>query len=106
MGKLLHFPKPKRDNKKHKKERKVLGDLLLGISDYRQFCRLSDWSFTEPKNIIIFRAMREIFHNEEDLDLVTLCDELVSNGRLEKAGGAAYIYSLTDSIFDESPSIS
>jgi replicative DNA helicase len=46
----------------------------------------------------IYRAVRELFEAGEKVDLVTVCDQLKRAGRLDNAGGQAYVAGLVDEI--------
>ena len=52
--------------------------------------------FYSQQNQIIYKAMVSLFTRDIKCDTLTLISELSKSGELEKAGGAAYIASLTD----------
>lgn len=79
-------------------EKATIGALLLdwsAVNDVVQFLRADD--FYSPQNKVIFESLMHIFTaGGVRGDILTLIDDLTKAGNLEKAGGAAYISSLTD----------
>jgi replicative DNA helicase len=63
----------------------ILIDLQLGPDD-----------FYRPRHGLIFRAMIRLKEKAEPeaIDAITVCDDLRREGKLEEAGGAAYVHSL------------
>jgi replicative DNA helicase len=76
-------------------EQSVLGGLLL---DNRLFFELADKLFEEDfyraDHRLIFRAITELVQANKPCDFVTLSEHLRHQGRLEEAGGVAYLGSL------------
>lgn len=82
-------------------ESATLGALLLNFSvdlldEVQQYVRPDD--FFKGAHQIIFRSITGLHEKGEGIDILTLTGELQSRGELEKAGGAAYIASLTSRV--------
>ena len=80
-------------------EEAVLGALLLNwgaMSDV--ISKLKPERFYATRNQIIFEALTKLFAKNIQGDTISLLNELTVEGNLEKAGGAAYIASLTDTV--------
>ena len=80
-------------------EQAVLGALLLNwgaMSDV--ISKLKPERFYATRNQIIFEALTKLFAKNIQGDTISLLNELTVEGNLEKAGGAAYIASLTDTV--------
>ena len=78
-------------------EQATLGALLLdwsSVNDVVQYLRADN--FYSPQNQVIFESLMHLFTAGIRGDLLTLIDDLKKNGNLEKAGGIAYVSSLTD----------
>ncbi|MCF7949862.1 MAG: replicative DNA helicase, partial [Spirochaetia bacterium] len=88
------------DNLRHTDaERATLGAVLLNsvaLETVSKHVEPSD--YYEPKHSIIFSAIRDLQQEGTRADLLTLTDKLSEDGNLERAGGAAYISGLTDSV--------
>ncbi len=81
-------------------ERAILGAILLNEEAYDSVSQLVGASdFYHPANAEIFTAISKMKENASGfaVDIVTLVDYLKKTDRLEKAGGIAYVSSLTDS---------
>jgi replicative DNA helicase len=78
-------------------EQATLGALLLDwscVSDVVSYLR-SD-NFYSQQNQVIFDSLMHLFSSGIKGDLLTLIDDLTKTGKLEAAGGIAYVSSLTD----------
>jgi len=78
-------------------EQAVLGALLMNwsaMSDVVSILRPD--RFYSLQNQVIYSAMTTLFGNSVQGDTIALINELTRTGNLEKAGGPAYIASLTD----------
>ena len=78
-------------------EQATLGALLLdwsSVNDVVQYLRADN--FYSPQNQVIFESLMHLLTAGIRGDLLTLIDDLKKNGNLEKAGGIAYVSSLTD----------
>ncbi|MCL2433638.1 MAG: replicative DNA helicase [Clostridia bacterium] len=77
-------------------EQSVLGAMLISsdaVADVMAALREED--FYQPAHQAIFDAIRGLYAVGQPVDLVTLCDVMQRHGRLEGAGGAAYIAGLS-----------
>jgi len=80
-------------------EQAVLGALLLNwgaMSDV--ISNLRPERFYSPQHQVIYGALQVLFSKNVQGDTLSLINELTLEGNLEKAGGAAYIASLTDTV--------
>ena len=81
-------------------EQAVLGALLLNwseaIADVVSYLRPD--RFYSVQNQVIFDAMLKLYNLNKTCDSITLVNQLTIDNNLEKAGGAAYIASLTDTV--------
>ena len=80
-------------------EQAVLGALLLNwgaMGDVISFLRAD--RFYSLQNQVIFDAMVKLFSQNATGDTISLINELTIEGKLEQAGAAAYIASLTDTV--------
>lgn len=77
-------------------ERATLGALLLNPDSISQVVRLirAD-DFYDNANQLVFHAILTLYTKGKKADLITLSDELKLSGRLEAAGGPAYVANLT-----------
>ena len=57
--------------------------------------KLSEDDFYQESHKYILRAMQAVFNSRKPVDLVTVADQLESEGSLEKAGGIVYLTDLT-----------
>lgn len=55
-------------------------------------------SFYDPKHTIIFSAISSLYESGEPIDTVSVYEELKKEGKVDLAGGAAYISKLTQDI--------
>lgn len=55
-------------------------------------------SFYDPKHAIIFSAISSLYESGEPIDTVSVYEELKKEGKVDLAGGAAYISKLTQDI--------
>ncbi|MBR4811690.1 MAG: hypothetical protein IKZ68_01075, partial [Bacilli bacterium] len=81
-------------------ERSVLGAILMeaGLaSSTLTSLREEDFSGEDPRNILVFRAMKELDAHNKPIDAQTLVDQLVNMGVLEDAGSTDYIMELLQS---------
>ena len=80
-------------------EQAVLGALLLNWSAMAEVVSLLRADrFYSLQNQVIFDAMLKLYTKNATGDTISLINELTVEGNLEKAGGAAYIASLTDTV--------
>jgi replicative DNA helicase len=77
----------------------VLGALLIEKEAHLKInCKLQPEHFYNEKHKIIYQAIREMIDNDEPVDLLTVPQYLRKKKLLEKAGGVAYITSLTNRV--------
>ena len=80
-------------------EQAVLGALLLDWGAMGDVVsKLKADRFYSLQNQVIFEAMQKLFSKNATGDTISLINELTVEGKLEQAGGAAYIASLTDTV--------
>jgi len=73
-------------------EKTVLGALLIDKDAYAVVCEmLFPESFYEPRNQMIYAAIRDLSMEEKPVDILTVADQLAKKGQLEEIGGPAYI---------------
>jgi len=82
-------------------EMATIGALLLNFSpnlldEVQQHVRPDD--FFKGSHQVIFKSIISLFEKGEGVDILTLTGELKLNGELERAGGNAYIASLTSRV--------
>ncbi len=78
-------------------EQATLGAMLLdpkSVSDIVAFLRADN--FYDPRNQVIFSSIANLSGRSIKGDMLTIIDDLTKSGKLEQAGGVAYISSLTD----------
>ena len=78
-------------------EQAVLGAILVNPET---LAKISDTllpaSFYKPAHRHIFEAMLQLFNNNDVIDIVSVSDVLNYSGKLESAGGRAYINDLVE----------
>ena len=80
-------------------EQAVLGALLLNWTAMSEVVStLRPDRFYSLQNQVIYEAMQKLFSKNATGDTISLINELTVEGKLEQAGGAAYIASLTDTV--------
>src|ERR671917_2184777 len=77
----------------------VLGAVLLTEQALDQILvdlRLRPDDFYRPRHQLIFRSMIRLKEKAEPeaVDAITVCDDLTREGKIDEAGGAAYVHSL------------
>jgi replicative DNA helicase len=80
-------------------EKAVLGSLLIdseGIFKVATFLRTED--FFTPENQWIYDACFSLYQRNEGINQITVAHELAQKGRLEEAGGAAYLSHLVSMV--------
>ncbi len=78
-------------------EQATIGALLLdwsSVSEVVTYLRADD--FYSQQNQLIYDSLMHLFTDGIKGDLLTLIDDLTKSGKLEQAGGAGYVSSLTD----------
>ena len=80
-------------------ERAVLGALLIDKDAYAVVCELLyPESFYEPRNQLIYSAIRDLSMDEKPIDVLTVTEQLAKNGTLEEVGGPAYIAEISSRV--------
>lgn len=80
-------------------ERALLGAILLDNQALNVALEaLTRDDFFSESNRLLFERMQKLSESSRTIDLVTLAEELLKDGLLEKVGGAGYLASLTDGI--------
>ncbi len=80
-------------------EQAVLGAMLLDWSSVNNIVSmLQSDRFFSYQNQLIFEAMISLFTQNVHGDVLTLINELTKTNKLQEAGGAAYIASLSDTV--------
>lgn len=80
-------------------EQATLGAILLDWDAMSNVVtKIKPDRFYSLQNQVIFEAMISLFGQSIKCDTLTVINELKKNGKLEQAGGAAYIASLTDTV--------
>ncbi len=82
-------------------ERAVLGSILINNhSFYRVIGTIDIEDFFKDAHRTIFATMRRMAERSQEIELLTLKEELVKHAVLDQAGGVAYISSLIDVVPD------
>ena len=80
-------------------ERAVLGALLIDKDAYAVVCEmLFPESFYEPRNQMIYAAIRDLSMDEKPVDVLTVTEQLARSGKLVEAGGPAYIAEISSRV--------
>lgn len=80
-------------------EKAVLGALMIDKDAYAVVCEmLRPESFYEPRNKMVFTAIRDLSMEEKPVDMLTVADQLARTGQLEEVGGPGYIAELTSRV--------
>ena len=80
-------------------EKAVLGALLIDRDAYPVVCEmLFPESFYEPRNQMIYAAIRDLSLEERPVDILTITDQLEKKGQLEEVGGPAYIAEISSRV--------
>ena len=82
-------------------ERALLGAVILDAAEALPRVletRLSAEDFSKETHGEIFRAITHLYDKGDPVDLVTVAEALKKRGSLDKAGGAAYISELADTV--------
>ncbi len=80
-------------------EKAVLGALLIDKDAYAVVCEmLFPESFYEPRNQMIYAAIRDLSMAERPVDMLTVAEQLSQKGQLEEVGGPAYIAEISSKV--------
>ena len=80
-------------------EKFLLGSILIDPdSIFKVADIVTEESFYQPEHQLIFKSMRQLYENNQPIDVVTLSAQLKKNGDLKSAGGTAFLASLADEV--------
>ena len=80
-------------------EKAVLGALMIDKDAYAIVCEtLYPESFYEPRNQMVYAAIRDLSMAEKPIDILTVTDRLSKDGTLEEVGGPGYIAELSSRV--------
>jgi len=80
-------------------EAAVLGALMLEKDAFSQVCDLlTPESFYEPRHSAIYTAIQNLGLAQEPIDMVTVTNQLRTEGTLDKVGGPAFVTGLTANV--------
>jgi len=80
-------------------EKVVLGALMIDKDAFSVVSEiLHPETFYEPAHQMIYEAIRNLNVEQRPVDILTVREELLRNGTLEKVGGAPYIYELSSMV--------
>jgi len=82
-------------------ERAVLGSILINNHAFYRVIGIVDTDdFFKDAHRVVFATMRRMAERSQEIETLTLKEELAKNAQLEQAGGVAYISSLLDAVPD------
>ena len=80
-------------------ERSLLGAVLRDDDLFPDVLeRVAPEDFYDKKHVTIFRAMKNLYEHNQQIDLVTIRAELSGKKLLKEIGGATYLADLTNSV--------
>jgi replicative DNA helicase len=80
-------------------EASLLGSLLIDSDAFIKIGdRIQSDDFFDERHRMIFAAMRSLHDKRSPLDILTLSEQLKSDGRLDMIGGASYLTELTNTV--------
>ncbi|MBQ8158553.1 MAG: replicative DNA helicase [Prevotella sp.] len=80
-------------------EKAVLGALLIDKDAYAIVCELLfPESFYEPRNQMVYAAIRSLSMEESPVDVLTVTQQLAKEGKLEEVGGPGYIAEISSKV--------
>lgn len=80
-------------------ERVVLGSILIESSAMKKVGHiLTHKDFYNRGNAIIYRAMEKLYRDQQDIDSISVIEELKLRGYLEEVGGAEYLLNLSSEV--------
>ena len=84
-------------------EKAVLGALMIDRDAYAIVSEiLSPESFYEPRNKMVYTAIRDLVMNEKPVDILTVTEQLAKNGTLDEVGGPGYVTELSSHVASSS----
>lgn len=80
-------------------EKAVLGALMIDKDAYMEVCDLlRPESFYEPRNQMVYDAIRRLSIDEKPVDVLTVTNQLEKMGSLDEVGGPAYVVELSSRV--------
>lgn len=80
-------------------EKTVLGALMIDKDAYSVVCEiLHPESFYEPRNQMVYAAIRDLSMAEKPVDVLTVTEQLAKSGTLEEVGGPGYVAELSSRV--------
>jgi replicative DNA helicase len=80
-------------------EKAVLGALMIDKDAYAIVCEtLYPESFYEPRNQMVYAAIRDLSMAEKPVDVLTVTDRLSKDGHLDEVGGPGYVVELSSRV--------
>ena len=80
-------------------EKAVLGALMIDKDAYAVICEtLRPESFYEPRNQMVYAAIRDLSMEEKPVDMLTVTEQLAKSGTLDEVGGPAYVAELSSRV--------
>ena len=80
-------------------EKAVLGALMIDKDAFGEVCdQLVPESFYEPRNQIVYDAIRSLSMEDCPIDVLTVIDKLKKMGKLDEVGGPGYIADLSSRV--------
>ena len=80
-------------------EKAVLGALMIDKDAYAVVCELlHPESFYEPRNQMVYTAIRDLSMEEKPVDVLTVTEQLAKMGHLEEVGGPGYVAELSSRV--------
>ena len=80
-------------------EKAVLGALMIDKEAYGVVCEtLRPESFYEPRNQMVYTAIRDLSMSEKPVDVLTVTEQLAKLGMLEEVGGPGYVAELSSRV--------
>ena len=80
-------------------EKAGLGALMIDKDAYAIVCEmLYPESFYEPRNQMVYAAIRDLAMAEKPVDVLTVTDRLAQDGTLDEVGGPPYIMELSSRV--------
>ena len=78
-------------------EKSVLGSMLIDEEAIGQAVEILDeaWFYDDPHRKI-FKAIVDLYNRRKKVDLITICDQLKTDGALDTIGGVTYLSSIID----------
>jgi replicative DNA helicase len=98
-SKVIAFEKGKLPPQAVDLEQAVLGAMLIdkkGVDDAIDI--LTPDSFYKTEHQYIYEAIFDLFKDSQPIDILTVTDRLTKNGKLQLAGGEAYLINLTQRV--------